>query len=309
MVEIAEKAFGEILRACADDATVLANEPMAAHTTFRIGGPADWLVRPRSVEAAARIVRACRARGVALHVLGRGSNVLVSDAGVRGVVMEMGSDFASVDVDGCRITAQAGATLADVANTACDRGLAGFEFAHGIPGTVGGAAIMNAGAYGGEFKDVAVGVRCLTPEGDVVSVSAEDAAWGYRSSLLADRGYIVVEATIELSPGDPESIRATMDDLMRRRIEKQPLELPSAGSTFKRPEGHFAGQLIDEARLRGYRVGGAQVSEKHAGFVVNAGGATAADVRQVIADVQARVRETAGVDLEPEVRMWGFEEE
>ena len=309
MVEIAASAFEEKLRACAGDAAVLANEPMAAHTTFRIGGPADWLVRARSAEAAAGIVRLCREEDVALHVLGRGSNVLVADSGVRGVVLEMGSDFARVDVDGCRITAQAGATLADVADAACRCGLAGFEFAHGIPGTVGGAAIMNAGAYGGEFKDVAVGVRCLTLEGDFVSVSAEDAAWGYRSSMMADRGYIVVEATIGLAPGDRDAIQARMDDLDQRRAEKQPLELPSAGSTFKRPEGHFAGQLIDEARLRGYRVGGAQVSEKHAGFVVNTGNAAAADVRQVIADVQARVRETAGVDLEPEVRMWGFEGE
>lgn len=202
------------------------------------------------------------------------------------------------------VFAQAGATNAEVAEAACAAGLAGYEFASGIPGTVGGAAVMNAGAYGGEFADVAVSVRCLTPEGAVVDVPAADAAWGYRSSLMMERGYVVLGAILRLTCDDPAVIRARMDDLAQRRDEKQPLDMPSAGSTFKRPEGHFAGKLIQDAGLQGFAVGGAQVSTKHAGFVVNTGGATAADVRILIAQIQERVEERSSVRLEPEVRLW-----
>lgn len=202
------------------------------------------------------------------------------------------------------VFAQAGATNAEVAEAACAAGLAGYEFASGIPGTVGGAAVMNAGAYGGEFADVAVSVRCLTPEGAVVDVSAADAAWGYRSSLMMERGYVVLGAILRLTCDDPAVIRARMDDLAQRRDEKQPLDMPSAGSTFKRPEGHFAGKLIQDAGLQGFAVGGAQVSTKHAGFVVNTGDATAADVRILIAQIQERVEERSSVRLEPEVRLW-----
>lgn len=202
------------------------------------------------------------------------------------------------------VFAQAGATNAEVAEAACAAGLAGYEFASGIPGTVGGAAVMNAGAYGGEFADVAVSVRCLTPEGAVVDVSAADAAWGYRSSLMMERGYVVLGAILRLTCDDPAVIRARMDDLAQRRDEKQPLDMPSAGSTFKRPEGHFAGKLIQDAGLQGFAVGGAQVSTKHAGFVVNTGDATAVDVRILIAQIQERVEERSSVRLEPEVRLW-----
>ena len=202
------------------------------------------------------------------------------------------------------VFAQAGATNAEVAEAACAAGLAGYEFASGIPGTVGGAAVMNAGAYGGEFADVAVSVRCLTPEGAVVDVPAADAAWGYRSSLMMERGYVVLGAILRLTCDDPAVIRARMDDLAQRRDEKQPLDMPSAGSTFKRPEGHFAGKLIQDAGLQGFAVGGAQVSTKHAGFVVNTGDATAADVRILIAQIQERVEERSSVRLEPEVRLW-----
>lgn len=202
------------------------------------------------------------------------------------------------------VFAQAGATNAEVAEAACAAGLAGYEFASGIPGTVGGAAVMNAGAYGGEFADVAVSVRCLTPEGAVVDVPAADAAWGYRSSLMMERGYVVLGAIMRLTCDDPAVIRARMDDLAQRRDEKQPLDMPSAGSTFKRPEGHFAGKLIQDAGLQGFAVGGAQVSTKHAGFVVNIGDATAADVRILIAQIQERVEERSSVRLEPEVRLW-----
>ena len=246
----------------------------------------------------------CRAEGVRLRVLGLGSNVLAADAGVRGVVLKLADRFAHIEVRGSEIVVQAGASNAAVAEAACAAGLAGYEFASGIPGTVGGAAIMNAGAYDGEFKDVAVEVRCLAPDGALVDVSAEEARWSYRHSMMNDRGYIVLGAVLRLHPDEPRDIRARMDDLRRRREEKQPLEMPSAGSTFKRPVGYFAGKLIQDAGLRGYRVGGAQVSIKHTGFVVNAGGATAADVKQLIADVQERVFACEGVRLEPEVRMW-----
>ena len=283
---------------------VRAEEPLARHTTFAIGGPAQWLVEPASEDQVRAVAQLCRQAGMQLRVLGLGSNVLAADEGVRGVVLKLADRFARIDVDGCSVTAQAGASNADVAEAACAAGLAGYEFASGIPGTVGGAAIMNAGAYGGEFKDVAASVRCLTPGGEIVDVPAEDAAWSYRHSMMNDRGYIVLAATLRLQSDEPAAIRARMDDLRCRREEKQPLEMPSAGSTFKRPEGYFAGKLIQDAGLRGYQVGGAQVSVKHTGFVVNAGGATAADVRQLIADVQQRVYEREGVRLEPEVRMW-----
>lgn len=285
-----------------------AKESLAAHTTFRIGGAADVLVEPASVDEIKRVLAVCRAAGVEVRFLGLGSNVLASDAGVSGVVLKLAKRFGSVRVNGAHVVCEAGASNEDVAKAALEAGLAGYEFASGIPGTIGGAAIMNAGAYGGEFKDVAVSVDCLTPEGELVTVSAAEADWGYRHSMMMDRGYLVVGATLALSADDRDAIFARMEDLRMRREEKQPLEMPSAGSTFKRPEGYFAGKLIQDAGMQGHRVGGAQVSEKHAGFVVNVGGATAADVRALIADVQDSVFAREGVRLEPEVRMWGFDE-
>ena len=297
-------SFDEKLRRIAGADAVHAEEPLAAHTTFEIGGPAQWLVEPATEEQVCAVAALCRAEGVRLRVLGLGSNVLAAEAGVRGVVLKLADRFAHIEVRGGEIVVQAGASNAAVAEAACAAGLAGYEFASGIPGTVGGAAIMNAGAYDGEFKDVAVEVRCLAPDGALVDVSAEEARWSYRHSMMNDRGYIVLGAVLRLHPDEPCAIRARMDDLRQRREEKQPLEMPSAGSTFKRPVGYFAGKLIQDAGLRGYRVGGAQVSIKHTGFVVNAGGATAADVKQLIADVQERVFACEGVRLEPEVRMW-----
>ena len=297
-------SFDEKLHRIAGADAVHAEEPLAAHTTFEIGGPAQWLVEPATEEQVCAVAALCRAEGVRLRVLGLGSNVLAADAGVRGVVLKLADRFAHIEVRGSEIVMQAGASNAAVAEAACAAGLAGYEFASGIPGTVGGAAIMNAGAYDGEFKDVAVEVRCLAPDGALVDVSAEEARWSYRHSMMNDRGYIVLGAVLRLHPDEPCAIRARMDDLRRRREEKQPLEMPSAGSTFKRPVGYFAGKLIQDAGLRGYRVGGAQVSIKHTGFVVNAGSATAADVKQLIADVQERVFACEGVRLEPEVRMW-----
>lgn len=308
-----EEQMGAELRAILGDDGLRENEPLAGHTTFRIGGPARWLAQPSSEDEVRAVVRACNRLGWPWRVLGLGSNVLVSDEGLDEVVLKLADRFAKVElregVEGDRaayVIAQAGATNAQVAEAACAAGLAGYEFASGIPGTVGGAAVMNAGAYGGEFADVAVAVRCLTPEGDVADVPAADAAWGYRTSLMMTRGYVVVSAILHLTCDDESAVRDRMDDLARRREEKQPLEMPSAGSTFKRPEGHFAGKLIQDAGLQGRSVGGAQVSTKHAGFVVNAGDATAADVLALIAQVQGEVRSRFGVALEPEVRLWGF---
>lgn len=285
------------------------NVPMSEMTTFCIGGPAECCVEPRTEEEVCAVVAACRQAHVPFRMLGLGSDLLVADTGVRSVIIRLAENFAALEVEGETLYAQAGCANADVARIACVAGLAGYEFACGIPGTVGGAAIMNAGAYGGEFKDVCTSVRCLTSDGRVEDIGASQAEWSYRHSMMDAAGYVVLGVTLLLHRDDPSAIQARMDDYTRRRAEKQPLELPSAGSTFKRPKGYFVGPLIEEAGLRGYRVGGAQVSEKHTGFVVNTGGATAVDVRELIADVQQKVREYAGVELVPEVRLWGFGEE
>ena len=281
---------------------------MSAHTTFRIGGPADVFVTPKTVDGVQKVVQAVRASGLPLYILGRGSNVLVSDEGIRGVVVQIASNLSDLELseDGT-VRAHAGVTNAKLAAEACRNGLSGYEFAAGIPGTVGGAAIMNAGAYDGEFKQVALEVTCLNQQGEIVVMGAEQADWGYRNSALMRNGLIVLKATLRLHSGDPVEIQERMDELARRRQDKQPLDKPSAGSTFKRPEGHFAGKLIQDAGMQGYRVGGAQVSTKHAGFVVNVGGATASDVMDVIRDVQERVYDRFGVQLQPEVRFWGFD--
>ena len=276
---------------------------MAAHTSFRIGGPAEVFVRASCAQDVAAARRAAERTGAPFLVVGRGSNLLVADEGLPGVVVQIGEGLSDVSAEGTTLVAQAGATNEAVAAAALDAGLAGYEFASGIPGSIGGAAFMNAGAYDGEFRDVASSVTCLFPDGQVRELSAEQAEWGYRASRMHREGLVVLAARLELRPGDREAIRARMDDLAARRAAKQPLELPSAGSTFKRPPGHFAGKLIQDAGMQGHRVGGAQVSTKHAGFVVNTGGATAADVRQVVADVQRAVREQFGVELQPEVRM------
>ena len=287
---------------------VLTDEPMATHTTFRVGGPADLFVMPSSIEEVKEVLGACDAAGEKTYIVGRGSNLLVADSGLRGFVVQLAGNFAQADVrdDGC-IVATAGISNAKVAAQALKAGLTGFEFAAGIPGTIGGAAIMNAGAYDGEFKQVAIAVTCLDVDRNIIDVSADQAQWGYRHSMMMDAGMTVLEVTLKLAEGDVEEIRARMDELAHRRSDKQPLDLPSAGSTFKRPQGYYAGKLIQDAGLMGYTVGGAQVSTKHAGFVVNFDNATAADIAQVIYDVKARVLSEFGVELEPEVRMWGFD--
>ena len=289
---------------------VIRNEPMRYHTTFRVGGPAELFVSPATDDEVAGCIRAAREANVEWRILGQGSNILVSDTGLGGLCIHLGENFSRVDVckEDSTITCQAGATNKDVAEAALLAGLAGYEFASGIPGSVGGAAFMNAGAYDGEFKDVCASVTCLDLDGRVVEVRGDEAEWRYRHSKMMDRGWVVLSAKLVLAPFDREAIRARMDELAERRESRQPLDVGSAGSTFKRPPGHYAGPLICDAGMQGHRVGGAMVSEKHAGFVVNTGNATAADVRAVIKDVQDAVFGDAGVALECEVRMWGFED-
>lgn len=280
---------------------ILLQEPMAGHTTFRIGGPADCFVQLENEEQLKGIQRYLNMVEVPFFLLGNGSNLLVNDAGYKGVILQVGSKMNKISVAGDTIVAQAGATMAQVARAAWENGLTGLEFASGIPGTIGGGVVMNAGAYGGELCQVVTMVKVLSKEGEVLELDNETMEFGYRTSTIRNSGFTVIEVTFRLQSGEKEAIKAKMDDLASRRREKQPLEFPSAGSTFKRPEGHFAGQLIMEAGLRGFQIGGAKVSEKHCGFVINAGGATAKDVREVIAEVQHRVKEKYNVDLETEV--------
>ena len=295
----------ELLCGCAGGENVRRQEPMSLHTTFRIGGPADLFVTPGSIQAVADSIRICKETQTPCAVIGNGSNLLVSDTGYRGVIIQIGRNLNQVSVNGEEIRAQAGAMLSVIAKTALSESLTGFEFASGIPGTLGGAAVMNAGAYGGEMKDVLTEVTVLTREGEIRTVPAEKLEMGYRTSLAAKNGWIILEAVLKFQKGDAEAIRGRMEELKMQRVTKQPLDLPSAGSTFKRPEGYFAGKLIMDAGLRGFTVGGAQISEKHCGFVVNKGGATAEDVRNLICAVQKKVQEDAGVKLEPEVKFIG----
>lgn len=280
-------------------------ELMKQHTTFRIGGPASYFLTPDTKEAVKRVVEICQEEKVPYFILGNGSNLLVSDAGYQGVVIQLYRGFSEIALEGSQIRAQAGALLSQIANQALTAGLAGFEFAAGIPGTIGGAVVMNAGAYGGEMKQVLKEATVLTTEGEIITLGVEELELGYRTSIVKKKDYIVLEAVIQLEVGDAAQIKAVMDDLRCKRVEKQPLEHPSAGSTFKRPEGYFAGKLIMDAGLRGYTVGGASVAEKHCGFVINKGDATAADVMQLIRDVRRIVYEKYQIELEEEVKILG----
>lgn len=284
---------------------VLINEPMKLHTTFRIGGPADYFVAPKTWQETETVIAACKAAETPYYIIGNGSNLLVSDQGYRGVIVQLFKEMNEVEVDGKVIRAQAGASLARIAGAALEAGLTGFEFAAGIPGTLGGACVMNAGAYGGEMKDVLLRVTVLDLEGNVCTIEKEDLELGYRTSIIAKKGYIVLGAEMELQEGSKEEIRGLMNELKEKRVTKQPLEYPSAGSTFKRPEGYFAGKLVQDAGLRGFRVGDAMVSEKHCGFVINAGEATAAQVDELMKQVSQKVQEQFGVTLEPEVKRLG----
>lgn len=290
---------------CLGSDNVKQQEPMSRHTTFRIGGPADFYLCPHSTKEVQEIVEICKEEKLPYFVLGNGSNLLVSDRGYRGVVIQLWKNFSDITVKDCCIQAKAGALLSKVAAEALEAGLTGMEFVSGIPGTIGGAAFMNAGAYGGEMKDIIKSVKVLDTQGEARVLPKEELKMGYRTSIVKEKGYTVLSVELELTRGNQEEIRNTMEDLKERRTSKQPLEMPSAGSTFKRPEGYFAGKLIMDSGLRGFSVGGAQVSEKHCGFVVNKGGATAMDVLNLIREVQRRVKEQFGVDLETEVRFLG----
>lgn len=293
----------------AENLPVSLDESLGRHTTFRIGGNADFFCVPATVTQLTRILELCRQYQVRTYLLGNGSNTLFSDAGFGGAVIcltGLNSRFSmQAQPDGStKVLAPAGMMLSALCNTAQKESLAGLEFAFGIPGTVGGAVYMNAGAYGGEMKQIVESVTVLTMGGEEKMLSGEESAFAYRTSVYQTLPCVIVKAVLRLQPGDPETIGQTMRTLMEKRKASQPLELPSAGSTFKRPTGYFAGPLIEQAGLKGCGVGGAEVSKKHAGFIVNTGGATAEDIKKTIAMVQSRVWETSGVRLEPEVRIW-----
>lgn len=291
--------------ACLGSDNVYRDELMKKHTTFRIGGPADYYLCPHSAKEIQQIVEICREEGIPYFILGNGSNLLVSDKGYRGVVIQLWKNVSDIRTEGRLIYAKAGASLAKIAAEALEEGLTGMEFAAGIPGSLGGAVVMNAGAYGGEMKDILKEVLVMDHQGKIFQLQKEELKLGYRTSIVKEKNYIVLAAVLELKEGDKAEIQKLMEELRERRTEKQPLDMPSAGSTFKRPEGYFAGKLIMDAGLRGFSVGGAQISEKHCGFVVNKGGATARDVLELIQEVQKRVHEKFGVELETEVKFLG----
>lgn len=305
------KGFLESLRETLfSGGTCLLDEPMSRHTTFRVGGPAQYYVTVSNAEELVQVVKLCKEYKVALTVLGNGSNVLVSDKGLEGVVLRLGGEFlecrTEATADGTlHVTAGAGMLLSALSMQVAKEGFQGFEFAAGIPGSVGGAVVMNAGAYGGEIKDCICSVRYLNTDGELVKAAKDGLQLSYRHSIFSDGAGIVLSADFVFTPGNKEDILAKIEELGKKRREKQPLEFPSAGSTFKRPEGYFAGKLIMDAGLAGFCVGGAAVSEKHCGFVINRGNATAEDVYHLMQAVSEKVKESAGVTLEPEVKLLG----
>lgn len=289
----------------AGEENVFSDELMSRHTTFRIGGPADFFVMPSDLEQVRKIIAVCRENSVPYYIMGNGSNLLVGDKGYRGVLIQISKKMSGIRVDEERIIVQAGALLSKISAAACEASLTGMEFASGIPGTLGGALRMNAGAYGGEMRQIVETADVMTTEGEVMTLTGEELRMGYRTSVISRNDYVALGAVLKLKKGDRTQIRALMNELKEKRVTKQPLEYGSAGSTFKRPEGYFAGKLIQDAGLRGYRIGDAQVSEKHCGFVINRGHATAADVTKLMEDVADCVEEKFGVRLEPEVKKIG----
>ena len=297
------KQFSRLLREKLPNEIIFEDQLMKNYTTFRIGGKADILLKPSTYNQVAEIIKLCKQHEIPYYILGNGSNLLVADEGYRGVIIQIYQNLSKISIEGNEVTAEAGALLYKIATKAMEQGLTGFEFAHGIPGTLGGAVVMNAGAYDGEIKKVLKECVVLDEEGNLHTLSNEDLQLGYRTSIITPKGYIVLGATLTLQPGNPEAIKKYMKELIDRRKEKQPLDKPSAGSTFKRPEGHFAGKLIMDSGLRGYQLGGAMVSEKHCGFVVNVGQATCKDVLELIEYVQKVVHEKFEIELEPEVKL------
>ncbi|BCJ92976.1 UDP-N-acetylenolpyruvoylglucosamine reductase [Anaerocolumna cellulosilytica] len=284
---------------------ILIDEPLAGYTTFRIGGLAAFIIQPKSTEEVVSTVRLCQELKYPYYVMGNGSNLLVSDKGFQGAVIKLGQTYGNITVKDGVVCAQSGVLLSKLANEIADKGLAGFEFAAGIPGTLGGAVTMNAGAYGGEIKQTIVSAKVLNKAGEVLELNKDELRLGYRKSIIQEQDMIVLEASFAFEPGNKMEIRSLINELNEKRRDKQPLEYPSAGSTFKRPEGHFAGKLIMDSGLRGYQVGNAQVSEKHCGFVINKGGATAIEVRALIKEIIQIVYNKFGVTLEPEVKLLG----
>lgn len=299
------QALLEFIRETVTPENMKLQEPMAAHTTFRTGGEAAVFVEVPGKQQLTQLVQYMAKISQEFFVLGKGSNLLVGDKGYPGIVLNLGKRFARIEVEGNIIRAEAGASLPQVAVAAMQHGLSGLEFAAGIPGSIGGAIVMNAGAYDGEMKQVTKCVTVLNQMGEEMVLDCDTMEFGYRTSIIKNRPFVVEEVELQLTKGDPAEIKAKMDEFNGRRKEKQPLEYPSAGSTFKRPEGYFAGKLIMDAGLRGFRIGGAQVSEKHCGFVINVGNASSADVREVIDEVRERVKQQFGVTLEPEVVFLG----
>ena len=297
--------LGKKLLSILKEEQVKKDEPMKSHTTFRVGGPADYFVTPQTAEEVAKVIEACTQEKVPYYIVGNGSNLLVSDKGYEGVIIQIYKQMNQVKVEGAQIHAQAGALLSMIAKRALDAELTGFEFAAGIPGTLGGACVMNAGAYGGTISDVLLYARVITKENGILELTPEELELGYRTSNIEKNGYIVSSVVLKMKKGNPEEIKALIADFTERRKSKQPLEYPSAGSTFKRPEGYFAGKLIGDAGLRGFRVGDAQVSEKHCGFVINRGNASAAEIMELMRQVEDKVEENSGVRLEAEVRRIG----
>lgn len=296
--------FADEIKKIVTEDRLFFNEPMKLHTTFRIGGSADFFVKPESEDEIKALIECAGKYNTAYYILGGGSNLLVNDEGYRGLIIQLGDEFGGIEMyDETTVIAKAGARLSKVGNFAASKGLAGFEFASGIPGTVGGAVVMNAGAYGGEIKNIIVSASVLTSDNRIQMLSVDELELGYRTSIIQRKGWTVLSAKFKLEHGDEERIREYIKELAIRRREKQPLEYPSAGSTFKRPEGYFAGKLIEDAGLKGFSIGGARVSDKHAGFVINTGGATASDVIRLTDEIKKKIMEIYGIKLELEVKV------
>ena len=297
----------ELLKKVVSEDNIKVNEPMRLHATFKVGGPADILVMPNNKDEVAGIINVCKKNDIPIFVLGNGSNLIVHDNGIRGVVIKIYDNFSEIKIEENSIRAQAGALLSKIANTALNHSLSNMEFAAGIPGTLGGAVVMNAGAYGGEMKDIVVETVYLDENGIETTVKVEEHQFGYRKSFAMSKKYIILESLLKLKEGNQEEIKASMAGLSRKRREKQPLQYPSAGSVFKRPEGFSTGKIIEDCGLKGHSIGGAKVSELHAGFIINNGNATSKDIIDLIEYIQEKVNEKFGILLETEVKIVGEE--